>query len=237
MVVVEVTGTLPDGTPAYSAEVLTFVPAEPGEKPKAFRVVRLSEYLAEQGGEPGSLYLVPLGVPTLGQGEPAEAKPGVRGDRYMDADGAVRYDSTSSGANGQGSQGGASQSRSSSGTTASASAAGVTTVNVSGYVYYTDYAGVIRPLPFVEVAVWEDDGNSAFAALNNILVTSSTGYYSTTVSHDDGDGSLELFLEVRSVNSRVRVGNGYLSGKTFCESGNSYCGLALASNQYSWRGP
>ncbi|MBU0561667.1 MAG: hypothetical protein KJ799_13200 [Bacteroidetes bacterium] len=79
------------------------------------------------------------------------------------------------------------------------------TVTVSGYIYYEDSNGNTKPLPYAEVAVWEDDGNMAYSAFEWVELTSSTGHFSITVTHDDGDADLELFLRVKSINSWMSV--------------------------------
>jgi len=60
-------------------------------------------------------------------------------------------------------------------------------------------------LPYAEVAVWEDDGTGAYSAFEWSELTSSTGYYSITITHDDGDSDLEIFLRVKSINSWMSV--------------------------------
>lgn len=73
----------------------------------------------------------------------------------------------------------------------------------------------------------------------NIVLTNSTGYFSTVVTHDDGDSALELFLRVRTINSWVRMGNYYDGSQSTgeCIAVNDYCGLAASNNQYQWDGP
>ena len=103
------------------------------------------------------------------------------------------------------------------------------TVTVQGYIYYEDSNGNTKPLPYSEVEVWEDDGNSAYSAFEWSDLTSSTGYFNVTVTHNDNDTNLELFLRVKSLNSWISVEN-----YTNWIPGN---GLAVYGDQpFQWTG-
>lgn len=103
------------------------------------------------------------------------------------------------------------------------------TVTVQGYIYYKDSNGNTKPLPYSEVEVWEDDGNSAYSAFEWSDLTSSTGYFNVTVTHNDNDTNLELFLRVKSLNSWISVEN-----YTNWIPGN---GLAVYGDQpFQWTG-
>lgn len=212
---IEAEGTLADGQTAYSTDLITFEEVRPG----VFRPLTLDTYLQAYGGETGALHGLDLNSVQPGRGEPSDAEPVDVGDRYMDASGHVTLLPVGGGK--------------------TAETASTITVTVSGYIYMRGSDGVDRPAPHVEVAVWEDDGNSAYASFDNILLTNSAGYFSTVVTHDDGDSSLELFLRVRTINSWVRMGNYYDNGQGAgnCTSSNNYCGLSSGNNQYQWDGP
>jgi hypothetical protein len=212
LVQVEVTGLLASGERAYSGLIVAFEPLAEG----GFEALALADYINRHGGTEGVLDTLPKSEIAASEGKATAAEPVHQVNRFLDADGTVVY----------GDKG-----------TATAPTEATITVTVWGYIYFQDSNGVSRPLPYAEVAVWEDDGTSAYASWDNILLTSSSGYFSTTVVHDDGDSSLELFLRVRTENTWIRMGNYYDNGNSTCSSGNNYCGLASSSNTYQWTGP
>lgn len=226
LVTVTVSGRTASGQPAFSSASYALETLRPGR----FTVTPLSDYLARSQDTPAPLRTVlPAQLPTPRNA----ASPGVsvsvsrRANLVMDAEGRIREEPVESIR--PGGKGFAPEVPMSSAT------ASVVTTTVSGTITYVDYTGTLVPLPYAQVAVFEDDGSSAYAAWNNILLTDANGYFTTTVSQDEPDGQLELFLEVTSENSLVRMGNGY-GWDGNCHSGNNYCGLGSETNKYRWTG-
>lgn len=221
LLLLEVTGTLPDGSPAYSGAVLVFEEVRGG----TFRVLTLPEYVGGRANQRGVLYELPqseIGVERAVPVYDVQPEPEDRSNLFMDAEGRISESDVPE----QG-RGGA-----------------PITVTVSGTIYFTGWDGTSKPLSYGEVAVWEDDGNTASASFDNIVLTNSSGYFSTTVVHDDGDSALELFLMVKTANEWVRLGNGYtnglvdpFTGEAICDGRNNYCGLDSENNTYQWEGP
>ncbi len=214
-----VNGRMPDGGRTHSSEVITF--RRLGHN--SYQVVTLHDYLQEYGDEPGSLYELPQEEIKGVALDEYDSEPDVisRSARIMDERGAVvEVPSTRD-----------------TGIPPEHNRGNEITVTVSGYIYLTSYDGTSQPFPYAEVGIWEDDGNQAYLAPDHIVRTNSQGYYSVTVTHDDGDSALELFLETRSINNRVSLGNAYLNGENDCNSNNNHCGLTSSNNVYQWQGP
>lgn len=219
---VEALGKTKEGKEAYSVDLFTFEETAPG----IFVPVPLSTFLQKHGSEVGGLdQLQPEEIDTT-PGQPSGAEPVEKVDRFMDAEGRVTIKTSDLG-------------RTINSLQTTTGTLSTITATVSGYIYMMGSDGVARPAPSVEVAVWEDDGTSAYASYDNIVLTNSAGYFSTVVVHDDGDSSLELFLRVRSINSWVRMGNYWDNGEGVgkCSDKNNYCGLSSSNNVLEWTGP
>lgn len=88
LLLLEVTGTLPDGSPAYRGAVLAFEEMGRG----SFRVLTISEYIEDRADQRGVLYEPPqfeIGVERAVPVYDVQPKPGDRSNRFMDASGAI----------------------------------------------------------------------------------------------------------------------------------------------------
>jgi len=204
----ELEGNLPDGAPAYSADIIVFETLTSGLS----KAVTLADYLEKHAEEQGALDILSASVIKNRNGVDSKAKLVQQlYDGVIDAKGneqrIVRTEQLER----------------------ITSIQSPVTVVVSGYIYFQDSNGNPHPLPDVEVAVWEDDGSSAFSSWDWRALTNSAGYYSITVTHDEPDNELELFIRLRTINTWLAVEH---------PVGSPEDGLAVWGDYpYIWTGP
>ncbi|MBK7104548.1 MAG: right-handed parallel beta-helix repeat-containing protein [Ignavibacteriae bacterium] len=202
----EVKGTKLDGSPAYSGDIILI---ESSKKSKYYAST-LRDYLKNNKNDEALDSLSP-NIITNYEGVDSKAKLIEGYDKEMDSEGNI-YPAK----NGDLSK--------------ETSILNIVTVQVSGYIYYQDSNGNQHPLNGVEVSVWENDGTSSYSAWEWRAVTNSAGYYSITVSENEPDNELELFLGLRCINTWLSVETPYP------QDGSD--GLSVwGDNPYSWTGP
>ena len=215
----EVSGTLPDGQQAYSGFVIAFAPLSDG----SFEPLTLSDYLTREGFSGALDVLPPEGIDpqaglTLVSGTAPEPVAEVG---QVEAYGSAEASLSAERPNLKLAQ-----------SYAESSAQGTVTVNVNGYVYYKDSNNAQHPLAFAEIGIWEVDvtNSGSISSLVGVALTDANGRYQTTVSHQEPDNTLEIFLRTKTINTwvSVEVFNANAPGG----------GLAVRGDApYEWNGP
>jgi hypothetical protein len=155
----EVRGTLPDGNPAYSANIIIFDSLENG----LYLPLKLVDYLKKYGNDAGLL------EPDTVVNEEGNVQR-VPSNTKLEKDNSVQSN---------------------------------VTVHVSGKIKFQDTDGGLNNLGYVRIEVYEDDnGTGTFLGT---CYTNSTGDYSITVTDNEPDNALELYLKVKTINDDVSV--------------------------------
>jgi tetratricopeptide (TPR) repeat protein len=202
----EIRGILSDGQQAYSGEIIVFDNIKDG----SYQALKLADYFKKYDYEPGSLDVLPESVINTANGIPSQAEPVDSYDKVMDKYGNVErlLENTKLAKNN--------------------SIQSTVTVQVSGNIYFQDSDGNSHPLSDVTVEVYEVDDGVGYHQSGWTAITNSNGYYSISVTDDESDSNLEIYLCVKTINSMLSV-------ETIQGTGE---GLAVQGDYpYTWIGP
>jgi hypothetical protein len=202
----EVRGYMSDGTPAYSGDIIIFDYLNN----ELYQALKLNDYIHKYGNKSGFLdELLDDQIKNV-SGTPSRAEAVDNYDKIMDKNGnVIRMPENEKLMKESGVQ-------------------SDVTVQVSGYIYFQDSDGNLHPLGDATVEIYEVDDGVGYHSADWTALTNSNGYYSISVTDNEPDNELEIYLHIKTINSMLSV-------ETPEGEGN---GLAVWGDYpYSWTGP